>query len=84
MIIDVKRSHVAKCKVFVIKRIQHFLKNNTLYGEWQAHWACPERKGCEKCNLRKAVGNLEMPYGFEITVIVQEGLKTFYMLSYIG
>ena len=29
-------------------------------------------QGCEKCNLRKAVGNLEMPYGCEITVIVQE------------
>ena len=24
-------------------------------------------KGCEKCNLRKAVGNLELPYGCEIT-----------------
>ena len=35
-------------------------------------------QGCEKCNLRKAVGNLEMPYGCEITVIVQEGLKTCY------
>ena len=34
---------------------------------------------CEKCNLRKAVGNLEMPYGCEITVIVQEGLKTCYI-----
>ena len=33
-------------------------------------------QGCEKCNLRKAVGNLEMPYGCEITVIVQEGLKS--------
>ena len=32
-------------------------------------------QGCEKCNLRKAVGNLEMPCGCEITVIVQEGLK---------
>ena len=32
-------------------------------------------KGCEKCNLRKAVGNLELPYGCEITVIAQEGLK---------
>ena len=30
--------------------------------------------GCEKCNLRKAVGILEMPYGCEINVIVQEGL----------
>ena len=34
--------------------------------------------GCKKCNLRKAVGNLEMPFGCEISVIVQEGLKTFY------
>ena len=34
--------------------------------------------GCEKCNLRKAVGNLEMHYGCEISVIVQEGLKTCY------
>ena len=34
-------------------------------------------QGCEKCNLRKAVGILEMPYGCEITVIVQEGLKTY-------
>ena len=33
---------------------------------------------CEKCNLRKAVGNFELPYGCEITVIVQEGLKTSY------
>ena len=41
-------------------------------------------KGCEKCNLRKAVGNLEMPYGCEITIIAQEGLKTCYMLSYIS
>ena len=35
-------------------------------------------QGCEKCNLRKAVGNLELPYGCEITVIVQEGLKNYY------
>ena len=35
-------------------------------------------QGCEKCNLRKAVGNLEMPYGCEITVIAQEGLKKYY------
>ena len=35
-------------------------------------------QGCKKCNLRKAVGNLEMPYGCEITVIAQEGLKTCY------
>ena len=32
-------------------------------------------QGCEKCNLRKAVGNLEMPYRCEITVIAQEVLK---------
>ena len=37
-------------------------------------------KGCEKCHLRKAVGNLEMPYGCDITVIVQEGLKYFYTI----
>ena len=35
-------------------------------------------QGCEKCNLRKAVGILEMPYGCEITVIAQEGLKNCY------
>ena len=35
-------------------------------------------QGCEKCNLRKAVGNLEMPYGSEITVIAQEQLNTCY------
>ena len=35
-------------------------------------------QGCEKCNLRKAVGNLELPYGCEITVIVQEGPKNCY------
>ena len=35
-------------------------------------------QGFEKCNLRKALGNLEMPYGCEITVIVQEGLKNCY------
>ena len=35
-------------------------------------------QGCERCNLRKAVGNLEMPYRCEITVIAQEGLKTSY------
>ena len=35
-------------------------------------------KGCEKCNLKKAVGNLELPYGCEITVIVQVGLKICY------
>ena len=41
-------------------------------------------QGCEKCNLRKAVGNLEMPYGYEISVIVQEGLKACYNGSYIN
>ena len=42
-------------------------------------------KGCEKkCNLRKEVGNLEMPHWCEITVIVQEGLKTCYLVSYIS
>ena len=35
-------------------------------------------QGCEKCNLRKAVGNFKMPYGCEITAIVQEGLKNYY------
>ena len=35
-------------------------------------------QGCEKCDLRKAVGKLEMPCGCEITVIAQEGLKTCY------
>ena len=35
-------------------------------------------KGCKKCILRKAVGNLELPYGCEITVRVQEGLKSCY------
>ena len=34
--------------------------------------------GCEKCNLRKAVGILVMPYGYEKGVIAQEGLKTCY------
>ena len=36
-------------------------------------------QGCEKCNLRKAMGNLEMPIGCEISVIAQEGLKTCYI-----
>ena len=35
-------------------------------------------KACKKCNLRKAVGNLELLYRCEITVIVQEGLKSCY------
>ena len=43
-----------------------------------------ELQGCEKCNLRKTVGNLEMPYQCEITVIVQEGLKTVILVSYIS
>ena len=34
--------------------------------------------GCGKCNLRKAVGNFEMPIGCEISVIAQEGLITCY------
>ena len=38
-------------------------------------------QGCERCNLRKALGNLEMPYGCEITVIVQEGLKTYILVQ---
>ena len=41
-------------------------------------------QGCEKCNLRKAVGNLEMPYGCEITVVVQDGLKSVILVSYIS
>ena len=39
-------------------------------------------QGCEKCNLRKAVGNLEMPYGCEITVIAQDGLKLLHCKLY--
>ena len=35
-------------------------------------------QGCEKCNIGKAVGSLELLYGCEITVIVQEGLKNCY------
>ena len=35
-------------------------------------------QGCEKHNLRKAVGNLELTYGCEITVILQEGLRNCY------
>ena len=35
--------------------------------------------GCEKCNLRKAMGNLGMPYGCEISVIAKGGLKTCYI-----
>ena len=40
--------------------------------------------GCEKCNLRKAVGNEEMPYGCEISIIVQEGLKYVIIMLYIN
>ena len=32
-------------------------------------------QGCEKCNLRKAVGIIKLPYGCENYCIVQEGLK---------
>ena len=35
---------------------------------------------CEKYNLRKAVGNLEMPIGCEISVIEQDVLKTCYII----
>ena len=35
-------------------------------------------QGCEKCSLRKAVGNLELPFGCEITVIAKEGLKNYH------
>ena len=41
-------------------------------------------KGCEECNLRKAVGNIQLPYGCEITVIVQEGLKNYYTSMLYG
>ena len=41
-------------------------------------------QGCEKCNLRKAVGNLELSFGCEITVIAQEGLKTVILVCYIS
>ena len=30
------------------------------------------------------MGNLELPYGCEITVIVQEGLKTVILVCYIS
>ena len=33
--------------------------------------------GWEKCKLRKAVGNLKLPYGCEISVITQGGLITY-------
>ena len=41
-------------------------------------------QGCKKCNLRKAVGNLKLPYGCEITVIAQEGLKPVILVCYIS
>ena len=34
---------------------------------------------CKNYNLRKAVGNLEMPYGCQITVMAQKGIKTCYI-----
>ena len=37
-------------------------------------------QGCEKCNLGKAVENLEMSIGCEISVIVQEVLITCYII----
>ena len=37
-------------------------------------------QGCEKCNQRKAVENLEMPIGCEISVIMQEVLKIHYII----
>ena len=40
--------------------------------------------GCKKCNLRKAVGNLEMPIGCEISVIAQEVLKHVIIVLYIN
>ena len=40
-------------------------------------------QGCEKCNQRKAVGNLQMPIGCEISVIVQEVLKHVIIVFYI-
>ena len=49
------------------------------YGKLTEH--AQNLQGCEKYNLRKAVGNLEMPYGCEITVIVQGGLKTCYIVK---
>ena len=39
-------------------------------------------QGCEKCDLRKAVGNLELPCGCEITVIAQEGLKAVILVCF--
>ena len=39
---------------------------------------------CKKCNLRKAVGNLEMPYECELTVIAKEGLNTVMLVSYMS
>ena len=41
-------------------------------------------QGCDKSNLRKEVGNLEMPIGCEISVITQEVLKHVILLLYIN
>ena len=57
-------------------RSEGIAKRQTLYGEGKLSEHGQNLQGCKKCNLRKAVGNLELPYGCEITVIVQEGLKT--------
>ena len=38
-------------------------------------------QGCEKCNLRKAVGIINYPMGVKITVIAQEGLKTNLLIT---
>ena len=35
-------------------------------------------RGVKSVTIRKAVGNLEIPYGCEITVMVQEGLRNCY------
>ena len=35
--------------------------------------------GVKSVALRKALGNLEMPIGCEISVIAQEGIKTCYI-----
>ena len=58
---------------------QHLIWGN---GKLSEHAKNP--RGCEKCNLWKAVGNLELPYGCEITVIVQEELKTVILVCYIS
>ena len=38
--------------------------------------------GCEKCDLRKAVGNLEMAIGCEISVIVQRLIPCYDSVIY--